>query len=262
MKIHIPLALLLVLPAASAAAEISKADLKQALDKNPELILNALRKNKKQLFDMILEAQQEDQIRRQKEAEEKEKKEMDEAFKNPLQPAIDAGTRIRGKKEAKYTLVEYSDFECPYCSRGFQTVEALRKKYGADLRFVFKNMPLPFHPQAMPAAKYLEAVSLQSQEKAWEFHDKLFENQSKLGEDFFKETAKTLGLNLKRLEADVASKAVADTVEADIAEAKKFGFTGTPGFLINGIPLKGAYPPDAFSSIIERLDKEKAEKKD
>lgn len=256
MKLHFLLAFLLALPGTLAAAEISRDDLKKALDKNPDLVIDALKSQKKQLFDIIIEAQQEEQARRQKEEEEKERKATEESLKNPMKPAIEADTRTRGKKDAKYTLVEYSDFQCPYCGQGYQTVEVLRKKYGSDLRFIYKNMPLPFHPNAMPAAKYFEAISLQSKDKAWEFHDKMFSNQGKLGEEFYKETAKSLGVDMKRLEADVNGKTVADKIEADIAEAKKFGFTGTPGFLINGVPLRGAYPPDAFTSIIERLDKE------
>jgi protein-disulfide isomerase len=250
----------ILLTPALQAVEISREDLKKALDKNPDLIIEGLKGQKKQLFELIMQAQQEEQARRQKEEEEREKKEMDEAFKNPKKPSVDAGTRMRGKKDAKYTLVEYSDFQCPYCQRGFQTVEELLKKR-SDMKFIFKNLPLSFHPHAMPAAKYFEAVALQSKEKSWEFHDKLFANQTKLGEDFYKETAKGLGIDMKKLEEDVKGKAVADKIEADIQEAKTFGFSGTPAFLLNGIPLKGAYPIEAFEEIIKRLEKEASEKK-
>jgi len=189
---------------------------------------------------------------------ENQKKEFEKSFKNPLKPALDSSTRFRGSKNAKYTLVEYSDFQCPYCARGAQNVEALRKKYGADLRFVFKHLPLTnIHPQAMPAAQYMEAIALQSSEKAWEFHDKLFANQSQLGEPFFKETAKTLGVDLKRLEADVKSTKVADRIQADMLEAQGFGFSGTPGYLLNGIPVRGAYPVEHFDAIIAQLSQEK-----
>lgn len=248
----------LILCVGASAAPISKEELKKALDKNPELILDVLRGHKKEIFEIVLEAQQETQARMQKEEEEAKKKEFEQFFKNPLVPQIDASTRIRGSKDAKYTLVEYSDFQCPFCVKGFNNVEALRKRYGADLRFIFKHLPLTdIHAQALPAAKYVEAAALQSPEKAWEFHDKLFANQNRLGDDLFKEVAKELGLDLKRLEADVKSKAVADRIDADTAEARKFGFSGTPGFLINGVPVRGAYPTEYFDTLIQKIDQQK-----
>lgn len=245
-----------VLLTTPAFAEISRDELKKALQRSPDIVLDVLRENKKAFFDIVQEAAQEHQQRRAKAAEEAEQKALEEAFKNPLEPEVGGKTRVRGDKNAKYTLVEYSDFQCPYCQQGYHTVEALRKKYGKDLRFVFKHMPLSFHPQAMPAAQHMEAAALQSQEKAWLYHDKLFENQSRLGPELYQELAKTLGLDWNRMKKDVESEAVKKTIEADINEAKKFGFTGTPGFLLNGIPVRGAYPIEHFESIIERLGKQ------
>ena len=190
----------------------------------------------------------------QKEAAEAEKKAFEDSFKNPLTPEITGNTRIRGEKKAKYTLVEYSDFQCPYCVRGFQNVEELRKKYGKDLRFIFKNLPLAFHAQAMPAAQWLEAVAMQSPEKSWTFHDTLFANQDKLGVEFFKATAAELGLDVARCEADAQGQPVKDRIAADMAEAEKFGFSGTPGYLLNGVPVKGAYPVDHFDGIIQKIE--------
>ncbi|MBI4050989.1 MAG: thioredoxin domain-containing protein [Elusimicrobia bacterium] len=219
--------------------------------------MDALRENKSGLFKVVMEANQEEQMRRAKEREEAEKKEVDEAIKNPKKPKITGSTRIRGDKNAKYTLVEYSDFQCPYCSRGFQVVEELRKKYGKEIRFIYKHLPLDMHPQAMPAAQYLEAAGKQSPEKAWQFHDILFSNQGKLGEPFFKETAQQLGLNVEKLEKDAKSPEVKAMIETDIQEANSFGFTGTPGFLLNGVPLRGAYPVEHFDSIIQKIEQKK-----
>ncbi|MBI4375987.1 MAG: thioredoxin domain-containing protein [Elusimicrobia bacterium] len=240
------------------AGEPSREELKSALQKNPDLVLDVLKSNKKAVFEIVNEAAREEQARRQREQDEQSQREFEEAFKNPKQPEITSKTRVRGNPKAKYTLVEYSDFQCPYCARGYQTVEALRKKYGADLRFVFKNLPLDFHPQAMPAAKYLEAISLQSEEKAWRFHDRLFENQSKLGEEFFKATAQELGVDMKRLEKYLQSPEVAAKIESDMKEAKKFNFEGTPGFLLNGVPVRGAYPVEHFEEIIQKLQSKKS----
>lgn len=241
--------------AAPALAAISRDDLKKALDANPDLVIGALKKaDKAAFFDLVVDAQKEYQEKRAQEEEERSKKEMEDAFKHPLKPLIDAKTRVRGIKSAPITIVEYSDFQCPYCGRGFQVVEQVRQKYGEKVRFVYKHLPLSsMHPMALPAAKWQEAVALQSIEKAWLFHDTMFKNQGSLSEDFFKKTVKDMGLDVDQAAKDAQSQAVADKIEADSKEAKEFGFTGTPGFLVNGIPLRGAYPPEEFDKIIKRL---------
>ena len=110
------------------------------------------------------------------------------------------------------------------------------------------------HPNAMPAAQWFEAATLQNPEKAWAFHDKLFENQDKLGDEFFEATAKSLGLNVDKLKKDMQSQEVKDAIAADTKEAESFGFDGTPGFLINGVPVHGAYPPEYFDQMIQKID--------
>ncbi len=252
----------LSLAAAASAAELTRDDLKKALDANPGLILDVLRQNKKDFFEIVQQAAQEEQTRRQKEQQEAQAKEMEDHIKNPLKPAVTKKTRIRGNEKAKYTLVEYSDFQCPYCGPktpngapgGYKIAEALREKYGKDLRFIFKNKPLPFHPKAGPAAQWLEAATLQNVEKAWAFHDKLFLNQDKLGDEFFEATAKDLGLDVEKIKIDLQSQAVKDSIDADIKEAESLGFDGTPGFLINGVPVRGAYPAEHFDEIIKQID--------
>ena len=130
-------------------------------------------------------------------------------------------------------------------------------EYKGKIQFVYKHLPLSFHPNAMPAAKYFEAIRLQSKEKAGKFHDEIFENFSKVrnGEKFFKAIAKKLNVDMKKLEKDLDSDVVEKRINEDLAEAKKFGFQGTPGFLINGIPVKGAYPASHFEEIVKELVK-------
>jgi protein-disulfide isomerase len=243
---------LALLCAAPASAAISREELKTALKANPDVLLEVLKDKKAELLMIVSDAAREQQEKKQQEEAQREEKERDNAFKNPFKPVFDDKTRFRGDKNAPITIVEYSDFQCPYCTRGFQTVEALRKKYGAKIRVVFRNFPLPFHPQAMPAAAWYEAVALQSADKAWVFHDKLFENQDKLGEAYYKQLVKELGLDAKKAEADAKSEAVKARIEAEIKEGKGFGMEGTPGYLINGVPLRGAYPIEAFDEIIQR----------
>lgn len=246
--------LLAVLLAVPAAAAISREDLKKALEANPDLVLSALKKaDKMKFFEMVVESQQEYQRSKAKEEARREQEERDNAFKNPLKADVGATARVRGKADAPITIVEYSDFQCPYCTQGHKNLEVLRKNHGDKLRVVFKNFPLNFHPMAMPAAQWFEALYLQSPDKAWTFHDMLFENQSKLSEDYFKALAKDLGLDVAKAAKDAQSEAVKKKIEADIKEAKGFGIEGTPAYLINGVPLRGAYPVSEFEKIIARI---------
>ena len=250
-------ALIAAAPCAAAPKNISSDQIAQALSQNPGMVVDALLKiddpaTKAKFFQFVMDSQKAAQA-------VEEQKELDEAIKHPYSPKIDASTRIRGDKDAPITLVEYSDFECPYCRRGFAVVEQLRDQYGKKLRFIYKHMPLVnLHPQAMPAARWQEAVAIQSPEKAWIFHDKMFENQEKLSDAktadaFFHQVVKDLGLDVKKAEKDSQSKAVQDKIDADSKEAEKFGFTGTPGFLVNGVAVRGAYPPSYFDKIISKL---------
>ena len=111
---------------------------------------------------------------------------------------------------------------------------------------------------ALPAAKYFEAVARQTPEKAYKYHDYVFENQDKLnagGEKFLQEAAKKAGADMNKIKKDVASDDIMKNINADKAEANKFEFFGTPGFLVNGVSIKGAYPAAEFEKIIDRLGK-------
>jgi protein-disulfide isomerase len=243
----------LALAGGAGAAEITREELKKALEANPDLVLDVLRKDGRALFEIVSRASQEENQRRQQEAQKREQAEYEEAFKNPKTAVIDERSHVRGNPKAPLTLVIYTDFQCPYCSRANKTVETLREKYKDDLRIVLKEMPLPMHPEAMPAAQWMEAVALQSKEKAWKFHDTLFANQDKLGAAYYKEVAAGLQIDVAKAEEATKSEDVKQRIAADLAEAQKFGFSGTPGFLLNGVPIRGAYPIDHFEKIIARL---------
>lgn len=254
MKRSILLAALLIM---AAACTTSKEDLKKMLKENPEIITEAIEANPNKFIDALNNAVKAAQEGEGKRREEEEKKQLEESFNNPLQAEIRSDESIRGNKDAPLTLIEYSDFECPFCGRGYNTVMELMKKYDGKIRFMYKHLPLSFHPQAMPASQYYEAIRLQSPEKAWQFHDAIYKDQRKLqnGEAFLKATAKGLGVDMARLAKDVKSEAVQKRIDQDMAEAAKFGFQGTPGFLLNGVPVKGAYPASHFDTIIEELKK-------
>jgi protein-disulfide isomerase len=253
MKRIILLAVALVV----AAGCTSKDDLKKMLKENPDIITEAIEANPSKFIEALNNAVKAAQEGEGKRREEDEKKALEESFNNPLVPNLRADESFRGNKDAPITLVEYSDFECPFCSRGFNTVQELLKKYDGKIRFAYKHLPLSFHPQAMPASQYYEAIRLQDPEKAWKFHDAIYSNQRALqnGEKFLQAEAKKLNVDMKKLAKDVKSEAVQKRIDEDMAEAAKFGFQGTPGFLLNGVPVKGAYPAAHFDGIIEELKK-------
>lgn len=193
-----------------------------------------------------------------KAAEEEQEREKQEALESALKNREDVAvgsSPVKGSPQAKITIVEFSDFQCPYCTRGNQTVQQVLAAYPNDVKIVFKNLPLPFHEQAQPAAK--AALAAGKQGKFWEFHDELFAKQDKLGEPFFEETAKKLGLNVDQWRKDMDSADVAAAVKADGEQAAKLGIRGTPGFFVNGVRVAGAYPFDHFKSIVDRLLSEK-----
>lgn len=257
MKLSFIISTLMVGALFTGCTQIDEKKLGEILKKNPKLVTDVIKENPSEFIEALNTAVKSAQADQKKKAEEAEAKQLEESFNNPLKPEVREDDVIRGTKGAPITLIEYSDFECPFCSRGYQTVVQLLEKYEGKIQFVYKHLPLSFHPNAMPAAKYYEAIRLQSKEKAGQFHDEIFKNFQKVksGEKFFKSIAKKLGVDMKRLEKDYDSSVVKDRINEDLAEAKKFGFQGTPGFLINGVPVKGAYPADHFVGIVEELKK-------
>ncbi|UXR64711.1 thioredoxin domain-containing protein [Bdellovibrio bacteriovorus] len=233
----------------------SAKQLKEAVEKDPSIVFAAIEKDPEQFIEVVNKAAQNAQRKAQEKAVAEEGKKRDDEFKNPLQPAIEEGRVVFGPKDAKITIIEYSDFECPYCAKGHATVDEVMKAYPKDVRVIYKHLPLDFHPMAMPAAEYFEAIALQDHAKAEKFYNLVFENQGDLRtkkEGALKDFAKKVGADLKKVEKDLKSEAVQKRIEADMEEARKFNFSGTPGFLINGVSLRGAYPFADFKEIIDR----------
>ncbi len=256
MKAYVKKIAFLALSSLALSCTVNESQLKETLKNNPDILTEAIKANPSEFINALNEAVKVARSDMEKKKAQEEAKQMETYFDEPLKPEIREDEMIRGTKGAPLTLVEYSDFECPYCNRGYQTVQELLKKYDGKIQFIYKHLPLSFHPHAMPAAKYYEAIRLQSEKKAAEFHDKIFENQQKLkkGEAFLKATAKEVGADMKKLEKDLDSKEVAQRIKEDQAEAAKYGFQGTPGFLINGIPVKGAFPTSHFVDLINKLE--------
>ncbi len=168
-----------------------------------------------------------------------------------------------GDPNAPVTIVEFSDYQCPYCLRHFQqTMPQLKKEYidTGKVRYVFKDFPLSFHEQAMPAAMAAECAGEQG--KYWEMHDKLFGERDKWNEnpnvnDVMKQFAKELGLDEKQFNACFDSEKYKDEILADQQEGMAAGVQGTPAFFINGQFLSGAQPYEVFKQIIDQILAEK-----
>lgn len=173
------------------------------------------------------------------------------------------GEPIRGNPDAPVTIVEYSDFQCPYCARGYETMEQVLEKYPNDVKFVFKHFPLvQIHPWARPAAIAAECAANQNGEAFWTLHDAYFENQGALNPTNVVEKSKEYldgsGIDMAAWEAcagDTASEAyqaAAAKVDADLEAGQELGVSGTPGFFVNGEFLNGAQPISAFEPLIEQ----------
>ena len=164
---------------------------------------------------------------------------------------------VKGPANALVTLVEFSDYQCPFCSRGHNTVVEMEKAYEGKIRVVMKQNPLSFHPNAKPAA--LAAMAAGEQGKYWDMHDKLFANQQNLDAATFESHAKAIGLNVEKWKADMNSPKFSAIIDRDQALAGQLGASGTPCFFINGRKLSGAQPAPAFKALIdEELGKAQA----
>jgi protein-disulfide isomerase len=167
------------------------------------------------------------------------------------------GSPMKGNPDALVTLVEFSDYQCPFCARADGTVAQLLKDYGNKLRVVMKQNPLSFHPRARPAA--LAALAAGEQGKYWEYHEKLFANMKALEDSDLENYARELRLDINRWRADMTTPKLATRVDEDQALAGKLGASGTPAFFINGRFLSGAQPIENFKAIIdEELTKAEA----
>jgi protein-disulfide isomerase len=161
---------------------------------------------------------------------------------------------IRGNPSAPVTIVEYSDFQCPFCERFHSTLQQILADYPDKIRWVYRHFPLDqLHPEARPAAEASECVAEQKgNDGFWQFADSLFENQSKLGKNLYKELAKSMGLNMAQFEDCLSSRKYKDRVEADLKEGINFGVNGTPGNFVNDELVLGAVPYQTLKTLVEK----------
>ena len=177
-----------------------------------------------------------------------------EAANAPLAPELTANmvkgnAGAFGPADAKVTVVEFSDFQCPYCSRAATAVDQIKQKYGTRVRFVFRQFPLPMHQNARAAAE--AALAANAQGKFWEFHDKMFQNQSKLERADLEGFAKEVGLDVAAFKKALDSKTFAADVDADMKLGESVAVNGTPTMFINGARVQNPTSFEAISAQIE-----------
>jgi protein-disulfide isomerase len=159
---------------------------------------------------------------------------------------------VRGSASALVTIVEFSDFQCPFCKKVQPTLERLRTEYGDRLRIVWKDEPLPFHPRAIPAAELARfARSSKGDAAFWTTHDKLFDSQPKLEDADLESVARAVGLDVAKANAAIKNKAFQKAIDDDASLADDVKASGTPHFFINGHRLVGAQPYDKLKAVVD-----------
>jgi protein-disulfide isomerase len=179
----------------------------------------------------------------------KEKTTIVTSLEPPRQQVATAGHASRGAADAKVEIVEFSDFQCPFCQQAFPTVQRILSSYGDRIKFVYRHYPLPNHPNAFPAAEASACAGAQG--KFWEYHDRLFANPTQLADADLKQHAAALGLDTAAFAACVDGHQMKAKIEQDFQEGEMAGVSGTPAFFINGRQLEGAQPFELFKRVID-----------
>lgn len=227
----------------SQVYEQSKSQLRGAsLEEVKGEIINYLKNNRKQRHRMG----------KLQELKKKYKVEVQmEDLKAPRVKVAVKGNPSLGPKDAKVTIIEFSDFECPYCKRSQNVNRTLRKKYKGKIRWVFRDYPLPFHPNAMYA--HMAVNCSIEQNKYWDYFNILFQNSGKLAKENVIKLAGDAGLDTEKLQACLQNEQkMKAEIQVDLEDGKKLGVNGTPAFFINGIMIEGAQPLAKFVEIIDK----------
>lgn len=174
---------------------------------------------------------------------------VEDNFQPPRQQVSVDDDAMKGNKDAAVTIVTFSDYQCPFCTRAEAVVDEVMKKYDGKVKLIFRDFPLEFHNNAKGAAQASECA--EEQGKFWEMHKAMFADQNKLDKDSLVATAGTIGLNTESFKSCLESGKYAAEVDKDMAEGKEYGVTGTPAFFINGIMIEGAQPLEEFSRVID-----------
>ena len=179
---------------------------------------------------------------------------VDVFIEKPRRPTFDVkvgDAPYFGNKEAKVQIVEFSDFQCPFCARGADVLKEIKAKYGKKVQVAFKQYHLPFHKDARPAALASLCANEQKTDYFWKLHDWMFANQQKLDNKSLKEAAKSFGMDEKKFSDCLDNNKLMAKVQANIDEGQAIGVKSTPTFFVNGQLVSGAQPIEIFSDIID-----------
>ena len=189
----------------------------------------------------------------------REKHHVEVALQPPELPRIDVEAKgpVRGSTNAPVTIVEFSDFQCPFCGREYPVIEKLMKEYDGKVKLYFRNFPLDFHQFAQKAAEAGACAADQGADKFWAMHDKMFTNQQKLAVDDLKGYAKSIGLDASKFDKCLDSGEKKEQVDEDEKAGVAAGVSGTPAFFINGIFVNGAQPYEQIKQTVDRELKKK-----
>ncbi len=187
-------------------------------------------------------------------AEQTKKSPVEVFLEKPRRPTfpVEVGSApTAGGKDAKVTIVEFSDFQCPYCSKGADLLKEIKKKYGNKVRVAFKNFPLPFHNHAEKAAVASLCANEQSTELFWKLHDSMFAHQDGLDDAGLSKLAKEAGIKVDAFEKCLSENRHLKQVQSDMEEGRKVKVKSTPTFFINGQLINGAQPMEVFAELID-----------
>jgi protein-disulfide isomerase len=172
------------------------------------------------------------------------------SYENMLTEPVSAKDHVQGPATARVTLVEYGDYECPYCGEAYSVLKAVQKRMGGHLRFAFRNFPLTgMHPYTLVAAEAAEAAGAQG--KFWEMHDTLYEHQDDLESQALIRYARTLELDVERFAEDVNAGAFVAKIKKDFQSGVMSGVNGTPSLFINGERYDGRYDAESLLDVLQ-----------
>lgn len=216
---------------------------------NPEFeaqVLQVIRNNPQ----VIIESVQAYEQQQQQDVKQARQVFLQQMMTNPA--AAIGNSPTRGAAQKNIVMVEFSDFQCPFCAQAHDTVNQFMEKHQNEVTLTYKHLPLSqIHPQAQSAAK--AAFAAQQQGKFWEYHDALFERQENLGEELYLAIATELNLELDRFNRDRNSDAATAAIEEDLKLARKLGINGTPFFFLNEEPFSGALQLTEMEQILDRV---------
>ncbi|NDV24480.1 thioredoxin domain-containing protein [Desulfovibrio sp. JC022] len=228
--------------------QMLKEQITEAIRENPQIVLDAMRENSVDMLTIVEQG-----------IDQREKLKREAALaaeiENPFKPRIWSERPMLGNPSAPVTIVEYSDFLCPYCSKGAKVVSKLVADHPEKYKLIFKHLPM--HKQSRELALVFEAIAQFDKEKAYKFHDLAFERQKELYEDkqgvVLGKILAEIEVNADQLQKTLNSAQLQEFLLADEKEAGEFRIDATPTFLVNGVSVRGYLPADRFEQMVDMI---------